>query len=40
VRLIPAHVDPTMAYHDRLYVYSGDDIVDEWPVDLRGWARA
>jgi D-threonine aldolase len=39
VRLVPAHVDPTMAYHDRLYVYSGDDIVDEWPVDLRGWAR-
>jgi D-serine deaminase-like pyridoxal phosphate-dependent protein len=40
VRIIPAHVDPTMAYHDRLFVYSGDDIVDEWPVDLRGWARA
>jgi D-serine deaminase-like pyridoxal phosphate-dependent protein len=40
VRLIPGHVDPTMAYHDRLYVTSGDDIVDVWPVDLRGWARA
>jgi D-serine deaminase-like pyridoxal phosphate-dependent protein len=40
VRLIPAHVDPTMAYHDRAYVYSGDDIVDVWPVDLRGWAKA
>jgi D-serine deaminase-like pyridoxal phosphate-dependent protein len=40
VRVIPAHVDPTMAYHDRLYVCSGDDIVDVWPVDLRGWARA
>jgi D-serine deaminase-like pyridoxal phosphate-dependent protein len=40
VRLIPAHVDPTMAYHDRAYVCSGDDIVDVWPVDLRGWARA
>jgi D-serine deaminase-like pyridoxal phosphate-dependent protein len=40
VRLIPAHVDPTMAYHDRLYVCSGDDIVDVWPVDLRGWAKA
>jgi D-threonine aldolase len=40
VRVIPAHVDPTMAYHDRLYVCSGDDIVDVWPVDLRGWAKA
>ena len=40
VRLIPAHVDPTMAYHDRLYVCSGDDVVDVWPVDLRGWAKA
>jgi D-serine deaminase-like pyridoxal phosphate-dependent protein len=37
VRLVPAHVDPTMAYHERLYVCSGDDVVDVWPVDLRGW---
>ena len=35
--MVPAHVDPTMAYHERLYVCSGDDIVDVWPVDLRGW---
>ena len=37
VRLVPGHVDPTMAYHERLYVYSGDDVLDTWPVDLRGW---
>ena len=37
VRLIPGHVDPTMAYHERLYLCSGDDVVDIWPVDLRGW---
>jgi D-serine deaminase-like pyridoxal phosphate-dependent protein len=37
VRLIPAHVDPTMAYHERLYVCSGEDVLDAWPVDLRGW---
>ncbi len=37
VWLIPAHVDPTMAYHERLYLYSGDDVVDCWPIDLRGW---
>ena len=40
VRLIPAHVDPTMAYHERAYVCSGEDIVDVWPIDLRWWAKA
>ena len=37
VRLAPAHVDPTMAYHERLYLCSGDDVTDVWPIDLRGW---
>ncbi len=37
VRLIPAHVDPTMAYHERMYICSGEDVIDVWPVDLRGW---
>jgi D-serine deaminase-like pyridoxal phosphate-dependent protein len=37
VRLVPAHIDPTIAYHDRLYVRRGDDLLDVWPVDLRGW---
>jgi D-threonine aldolase len=37
VRLVPAHIDPTMAYHERAFVFSGDEIVDVWPVDLRGW---
>jgi D-serine deaminase-like pyridoxal phosphate-dependent protein len=37
VRLVPAHIDPTMAYHERAFVFSGDKIVDVWPVDLRGW---
>ena len=35
--LIPAHVDPTMAYHERLYLYSGDAVIDTWPIDMRGW---
>jgi D-serine deaminase-like pyridoxal phosphate-dependent protein len=38
IRLVPAHVDPTLAYHDRLYVADGEKIVDTWPIDLRGWA--
>jgi D-threonine aldolase len=37
VRLIPAHIDPTMAYHERAFVCMGDQVVDVWPIDLRGW---
>lgn len=37
IRLIPAHVDPTLAYHERMYLADGEQIVDEWPIDLRGW---
>ncbi len=35
--LAPAHIDPTMACHERLYLFSGDSVVDVWPIDLRGW---
>jgi D-threonine aldolase len=37
VRIVPAHVDPTVAYHERFHVLSGDEVVDVWPIDLRGW---
>lgn len=37
VRVLPAHVDPTVSQHERMYVLDGDDVVDTWPVDLRGW---
>jgi D-serine deaminase-like pyridoxal phosphate-dependent protein len=49
VTLLPAHVDPTVALHERMVVVvSGDGVagdrldgdavvVDEWPVDLRCW---
>jgi D-serine deaminase-like pyridoxal phosphate-dependent protein len=37
VRVWPAHVDPTVAYHEWIRVVSGEDVVDGWPVDLRGW---
>jgi D-serine deaminase-like pyridoxal phosphate-dependent protein len=37
VRVWPAHVDPTVAYHDRLHVVSGETVLDSWAVDLRGW---
>ena len=37
VRVVPAHVDPTVARHERFMVVRGHDLVDEWPVDLRHW---
>ena len=37
VRVWPAHVDPTLAYHARLHLADGDAIVDAWEIDLRGW---
>src|SRR5438105_1322882 len=37
VRVIPAHVDPTVAYHERMHVVDGETVVETWPVDLRGW---
>ncbi|ALE74250.1 metal-activated pyridoxal enzyme [Pseudonocardia sp. EC080625-04] len=37
VRIDPAHVDPTVALHERMHVVDGDDVLDTWPVDLRGW---
>jgi D-serine deaminase-like pyridoxal phosphate-dependent protein len=37
----PAHVDPTVAYHEVLHLADGRgidaEIVDGWAVDLRGW---
>jgi D-serine deaminase-like pyridoxal phosphate-dependent protein len=37
VRITPAHVDPTVAYHERLWLVSGDEVLESWDVDLRGW---
>jgi D-serine deaminase-like pyridoxal phosphate-dependent protein len=37
IRVLPAHVDPTVAYHEHLHIVDGDDVVDRWDVDLRGW---
>ncbi|MGH9068515.1 MAG: alanine racemase [Acidimicrobiales bacterium] len=37
IRVLPAHVDPTVAYHAALHVVEGDEVLDTWPVDLRGW---
>jgi len=37
VRVIPAHIDPTIAYHERMHLVSGETVLETWPVDLRGW---
>lgn len=37
VRVWPAHVDPTVAYHERLVLVEDDRVIDTWSVDLRGW---
>lgn len=37
VRLLPAHVDPTIAKHERMWVVDGEYVIDQWPVDLRHW---
>jgi len=37
VRVWPAHIDPTVAYHAHMHIVTNDDVLDTWPVDLRGW---
>lgn len=37
VRVVPAHVDPTVALHERLHLVDGDEVIEIWDVDLRGW---
>jgi D-threonine aldolase len=37
IDVLPAHVDPTMAYHEHLYLVDGDEVLERWDVDLRGW---
>lgn len=33
----PAHVDPTMAMHETVWLMREGEVIDRWPVDLRGW---
>ncbi len=37
VRVWPAHIDPTVACHEHLHVVDGEQVLERWPVDLRGW---
>jgi D-serine deaminase-like pyridoxal phosphate-dependent protein len=37
IHVIPAHIDPTMAMHEVAWLVMGDQVIDQWPIDLRGW---
>lgn len=37
LRVLPAHVDPTVALHERMHVVNGENVVETWEVDMRGW---
>ncbi|MGH3743849.1 MAG: hypothetical protein ACRDTP_03195, partial [Mycobacteriales bacterium] len=37
LRCVPAHVDPTVAYHEAMWLVDRDEVVERWEVDLRGW---
>jgi D-serine deaminase-like pyridoxal phosphate-dependent protein len=37
VRVVPAHVDPTVAYHEVFSVVREGRVLDTWPIDMRGW---
>ena len=37
ISVIPAHVDPTVAYHEVFHVVREGRVSEVWPVDMRGW---
>ncbi len=39
IEVVPAHVDPTVAYHARMHLVdpARTEVLEVWPVDMRGW---
>ncbi|MCB1257266.1 MAG: alanine racemase [Microthrixaceae bacterium] len=47
IHMVPSHIDPTMAMHERVHVIESRntdgtvpldaEVIDTWPVDLRNW---
>lgn len=37
IRVFPSHVDPTVAYHEKIHLVRNEEVLAVWPVDLRGW---
>jgi len=39
LELVTSHCDPTINLYDRFYITRGDEVVDVWPIDLRGCSQ-
>jgi D-serine deaminase-like pyridoxal phosphate-dependent protein len=39
LRIVPNHSCATVNLHDRMLVLDGDEVVDVWSIDARGWER-
>ena len=37
LRVVPNHSCATVNLHERMLIVEGEDVVDVWPVDARGW---
>lgn len=37
VQVVPAHIDPTMTLHEAAWLVRGNEVLDRWAIDLRGW---
>lgn len=37
VLVVPAHIDPTVALHERMHLVRDGEVLETWAVDLRGW---
>lgn len=37
LRMFPAHVDPTIARHEQMWLVDGEVVTDRWAIDLRHW---
>lgn len=36
-RLTPAHIDPTVAKHEAMWLVENGQLIERWPIDLRHW---
>jgi len=37
IHILPSHVDPTIAYHERMHLVRDGEVLETWEIDLRGW---
>jgi D-serine deaminase-like pyridoxal phosphate-dependent protein len=37
IRVRPAHLDPTVARHQVMWLVDGDAVIEPWPIDMRHW---